>query len=53
MLADLSREVGVILFANTSLSGPDQRAYSAIFDALWARAVALKQARHQATAGKN
>ena len=35
MLADLSLQDGVILFLNTSLSGADQRAPNAIFDALW------------------
>jgi len=34
MLADLSREIGVVLLVNTSLSGPDQRAYPAILEAL-------------------
>jgi CubicO group peptidase (beta-lactamase class C family) len=34
MLADLTKEVGVILFVNTSLTGPDQRAPWAIFEAL-------------------
>jgi CubicO group peptidase (beta-lactamase class C family) len=44
MLSDLSREIGVILFVNTSLSGPDQAASSAIFDALWEQAQSLKKA---------
>jgi len=44
MLSDFSKEVGVILFVNTSLSGSDQRASSAIFDALWEQAVSLKKA---------
>jgi hypothetical protein len=35
MLSDVGREVGVILLLNTSLSGPERRAYGAIFDALW------------------
>lgn len=47
MLSDLSKEVGVILFVNTSLSGPDQRASSAIFDALWKYAVTLKDGEQQ------
>ena len=42
MLADTAKEVGVILLLNTSLSGPDQRAYLAIFDALWKYADALR-----------
>lgn len=42
MLADLSRETGVILFLNTSVSGPDQRRASAIFDALWQFADSLR-----------
>ena len=50
MLSDVSREVGVILFVNTSLSGPDQRASSVIFDALWKHAVALKDEKRNAVA---
>ena len=42
MLADLGGEVAVILFLNTSLSGPDQKAASAIFDALWKYAESLQ-----------
>ena len=42
MLSDLAREVGVIFFLNTSLSGPDQRASAAIFDALWKHAESLR-----------
>ena len=42
MLADLSGDVAVILFLNTSLSGPDQKAASAIFDALWKYAESLQ-----------
>jgi CubicO group peptidase (beta-lactamase class C family) len=45
MLADLSGEVAVILFMNTSLAGPDQRASRAIFDALWAWAESLRPTR--------
>ncbi|MCL4212503.1 MAG: beta-lactamase family protein [Gemmatimonadales bacterium] len=44
MLSDLSGEVGVILLMNTSLSGPDQRASTAIFNALWNHAEALRAA---------
>ena len=42
MLADLSEDVGVILFMNTSLAGPDQRTSWAIFEALWAWAESLR-----------
>jgi CubicO group peptidase (beta-lactamase class C family) len=42
MLADLSGEIGVVMFVNTSLSGDEQRATAAIFDALWNQAVELK-----------
>lgn len=42
MLADLSGEVGVIMFVNTSLSGEEQRATAVIFDALWNQAAAWK-----------
>jgi CubicO group peptidase (beta-lactamase class C family) len=44
MLSDLAKEVGVILFMNTSLSGTDARASSAIFDALWKYAESLRVA---------
>jgi CubicO group peptidase (beta-lactamase class C family) len=42
MLANLSRDVGVVLFSNTSLSGEEAKAYVAILQALWARAEAVK-----------
>ena len=42
MLSNRAREVGLILFINTSLTGPDQQASVAIFDALWQHALALK-----------
>lgn len=42
MLSDLAREVGVILFENTSLSGEEQRYDVAIFRELWKHAEALK-----------
>jgi CubicO group peptidase (beta-lactamase class C family) len=42
MLSNRAREVGLILFINTSLTGPDQKASVAIFDALWQHALALK-----------
>jgi CubicO group peptidase (beta-lactamase class C family) len=35
MLADVSKGFGVIFFMNTSVSGTDQHAASAIFDAIW------------------
>jgi CubicO group peptidase (beta-lactamase class C family) len=44
MLADLSRQVGVILFSNTSLGGTDHRAFYAIFEALWKHAESLRAA---------
>lgn len=42
MLSDVAREVGVILFANTSLSGEERRHDIAIFQELWKHADALK-----------
>ncbi len=42
MLSDLAREIGVIFFMNTSVSGPDQRSASAISDALWKYAESLR-----------
>lgn len=45
MLSDRAKEVGVILFVNTSFSGPDQAASYHIFDALWKHGVALKARR--------
>jgi CubicO group peptidase (beta-lactamase class C family) len=44
MLSDLNKEVGVILFTNTSLCDHDMRTYSAILDDLWKHAVSLKGA---------
>lgn len=43
MLSNLSRDVGVILFTNTSLSGEERRHYNAIFLELWKHAEALKK----------
>jgi CubicO group peptidase (beta-lactamase class C family) len=43
MLADLSGNIGVVLFVNTSLSGDDARAVGSILDALWKYADSLKQ----------
>ncbi|MGH8050741.1 MAG: hypothetical protein ACREPB_08810 [Arenimonas sp.] len=47
MLTDPKGEVGVILFSNTSLSGPDQRVSGAIFDTLWKHATSLKDKNKQ------
>jgi len=43
MLSNLSKDVGVILFTNTSLSGEEKRQYNAIFLELWKHAEALKE----------
>ena len=43
MLSNLSKDVGVILFTNTSLSGEERRHYNAIFLELWKHAEALKK----------
>ena len=43
MLSDLDREIGVILFVNTSLCEEDGRYYGAIFAALWGHATSLKE----------
>ncbi len=45
MLADLSGDVAVILFMNTSVAGTDQRASAAIFNALWGWAESLRPPR--------
>ena len=42
MLSDLAREVGVVLFANTSLSGEGMRHYGAIFQELWKHAETMR-----------
>lgn len=42
MLSDLAKEVGVVLFANTSLSGEERRYDIALFLELWKHAEALK-----------
>ncbi len=42
MLADLAGEIGVIVLSNTSLPSSDQAAFGAIFQAVWARAEALR-----------
>lgn len=49
MLSDLVKEVGVILFVNTSLSEQDSGYYGEIFDDLWKHAVTLKDGKQQAT----
>ena len=43
MLSDLAREVGVVAFANTSLSGEEMRHFFAIYLELWKHAEALKK----------
>ena len=43
MLSNLSRDVGVILFTNTSLSDQEMRHHVAIFLELWKHAEALKE----------
>lgn len=42
MLSDLNKEVGVILFTNTSLHDEESGPYFDIFDALWAQAEKVK-----------
>jgi CubicO group peptidase (beta-lactamase class C family) len=42
MLADHSKEIGVILFTNTSIPDEAMASYFDIFEALWAQAAALK-----------
>lgn len=51
MLSDLAKEVGVVIFANTSLSGEAMRHYAAIYIELWKHAEALKNDRGDAHAG--
>jgi CubicO group peptidase (beta-lactamase class C family) len=45
MLASLSKDIGVILFSNTSLADEAKRLYYAIFLELWKHGEALKQAK--------
>lgn len=45
MFSDLAKEVGVILFINTSTSGDAQRAAGAISDALWKHGETLRASR--------
>ena len=42
MLANHDKDLAVIVFFNTGLSGKDQRAYGSLFKALWAHGEALK-----------
>lgn len=42
MLADPNKEVGVILFTNTSMHDEESGPFYSIFDTLWAQAVKLK-----------
>lgn len=42
MLANHEKDLAVIVFFNTGLSGKDQRAYASIFRALWVHGEALK-----------
>jgi len=42
MLSDLAKEVGVVVFANTSLPGEEVLPYLAIFREIWKHAEALK-----------
>lgn len=48
MLSDLSREVGVILFTNTSMCGEEMAAFSAIFNELWEVGVSMKDGGQRA-----
>ena len=48
MLTDLSKDIGVILFTNTSLDDKGMSSYSAIFEALWKQAEAMKATGTQA-----
>ncbi len=50
MLAELSKDLGVIMFVNTSFSESEQGPSSAISDALWKYAVALKEEEQRANA---
>lgn len=48
MLADPNKEIGVILFTNTSMPDEATGSYFDIFDALWTQAVKLKGQGHLA-----
>lgn len=43
MLSDLNKDIGIIFFTNTSLDEQQFRDYERILDALWQRALTLKQ----------
>jgi CubicO group peptidase (beta-lactamase class C family) len=45
MLADVDKQIGVIMFANTAVRQEDGEAYGAIFDDLWKLGVVLNGAR--------
>lgn len=49
MLSNLSRDVGVIFFTNTSLSGEGARHYATILRELWNYAETLKSQEHSPT----
>ena len=49
MLSDPAKDVGVILFTNTSMCGEDEGEYGAVFSALWKHAVELKSGKQQVT----
>jgi len=49
MLSDLSKEIGVILFTNTSLCDHEMGAFGDIFEALWKHAEKWKSGEHQET----
>lgn len=50
MLANLDKDIGVVLFSNTSLAEQDMGHYFAVFMALWKHAEALKAAKAGAAA---
>lgn len=50
MLTDLSGDIGVILFTNTSLGEQEMGKYNAIFKTLWQHAEKLQSERQAATA---
>ena len=45
MLAGLDKEIGVVLFSNTSLSGEDTKYYVNIFKAVWEEAERMRSAK--------
>ncbi len=50
MLSDLAKEIGVVLFVNTSLPEQDSGHYGAIFDDLWKYAETLNNGKRKAAA---